>query len=286
MPMLVLRLIHRSLVPTFVALSICLPAAAQNVAPPPAAVSSAAPAMKMEKGNCPAPVWPKSSLRNEETGTVTMSFLVGPDGRVIDNKLVRSSGHPLLDEAALQSNRACRFDAPPAGAAPEWKSMQFVWTLDQAPGAARPQTPAERYFNDLGRVLAQIRTVDLTYEICAGSSDAQNAANLAAATAWKADNRALIAEVDAAYEGLPAYWAHSDPATAQAGPALMAKLNANLDEGRAFLKRQSASQLGKERIAMICANYPGILQGSAFDLEQRLSKELASIRRGPPGRTD
>ena len=164
--------------------------------------------------------------------------------------------------------------------------MQFVWTLDQAPGTASPQTPAAKYFNDIGRVLAQIRTVDLTYEICAGSADAQNAANLAAATAWKADHRALIAEVDAAYQGLPAYWSHSDPATAQAGPALMAKLNANLDEGREFLKQQSAIQLGRERIAIICANYPKVLLGSAFDLEQRFAKELASIRRGPPGRPD
>ncbi|MFP5390460.1 MAG: energy transducer TonB, partial [Gammaproteobacteria bacterium] len=81
---------------------------------------------------CAKPEWPKASLRNEETGTVTLSFLIGTDGRVADSKIVKSSGFRDLDKAALAGISKCRFKPGMVDGKPEqaWMQMQYVWTLE------------------------------------------------------------------------------------------------------------------------------------------------------------
>src|SRR3954464_16061223 len=58
--------------------------------------------------NCKAE-YPKASLMNEEQGTVSMSFLVKPDGSVADSKVDKSSGFKNLDKAAVKALSACKF---------------------------------------------------------------------------------------------------------------------------------------------------------------------------------
>ncbi|MFA9218232.1 MAG: energy transducer TonB [Sphingomonadaceae bacterium] len=81
---------------------------------------------------CAKPEWPKSSLRNEETGTVTLSFLIGVDGHVADSKVVKSSGFRELDKAAVNGISKCRFKPGLTDGKPEqaWMQMQYVWTLE------------------------------------------------------------------------------------------------------------------------------------------------------------
>jgi bla regulator protein BlaR1 len=81
--------------------------------------------------SCKKPVWPESSLKSEHTGTVTLSFLVSEQGKPTDSKIVRSSGHPLLDEAARSGIMKCSFKPATRGGAPvaHWMRMQYVWTL-------------------------------------------------------------------------------------------------------------------------------------------------------------
>ena len=76
--------------------------------------------------------YPPSSMRNEETGTVTLSFLIGVDGRVADSKIVKSSGFRDLDKAAVSGISRCRFKPGMVDGKPEqaWMQMQYVWTLD------------------------------------------------------------------------------------------------------------------------------------------------------------
>lgn len=76
--------------------------------------------------------YPKASLMNEEQGTVSMSFLVGPDGSVIESKLEKTSGFKNLDRAALKSISGCKFkpgtkDGAPA---PTWTKVDYAWKLD------------------------------------------------------------------------------------------------------------------------------------------------------------
>ena len=90
-----------------------------------------APLIRAKMIGCPRPVYPRDALRNEQTGTTTLLFRVGTDGLVHDTKVVKSSGHPSLDQAAMVLN-ACRFVPATRGGKPVESSepIQFVWTLE------------------------------------------------------------------------------------------------------------------------------------------------------------
>lgn len=81
--------------------------------------------------SCPKPVYPPSSLRNEEKGAVTLDLLIGPDGLVHETKLQRSSGYRDLDRATLASLSGCKFMPATRGGTPveSWNPIQYVWTL-------------------------------------------------------------------------------------------------------------------------------------------------------------
>ena len=104
----------------------------------PAAAPSTGPAKSVriaaiaDFGTCEKPAYPKASQRNEETGTVTLSFLVGIDGRVADSKILKSSGFRDLDQAAQNGIGKCVFKPGSVDGKPEqaWMSMQYVWNLD------------------------------------------------------------------------------------------------------------------------------------------------------------
>lgn len=50
--------------------------------------------------------YPESALRNEEQGTVRVSFTVGPNGRVTDCSVTQSSGSSALDAATCRIIKA------------------------------------------------------------------------------------------------------------------------------------------------------------------------------------
>ena len=76
--------------------------------------------------------YPKASLMNEEQGTTSMSFLVAPDGAVVDAKLEKTSGFKNLDKAAIKSISACKFKPGSKDGAPAqtWTKVDYAWKLD------------------------------------------------------------------------------------------------------------------------------------------------------------
>jgi protein TonB len=76
--------------------------------------------------------YPKASLMNEEQGTTSMSFLVAPDGAVVDSKLEKTSGFKNLDKAAIKSISACKFKPGTKDGAPAqtWTKVDYAWKLD------------------------------------------------------------------------------------------------------------------------------------------------------------
>jgi protein TonB len=98
----------------------------------PATANPARVAAVADFNTCAKPEWPKASLRNEETGTVTLSFLIGVDGRVADSKILKSSGFRGLDKAAVGGISKCKFKPGLTDGKPEqaWMQMQYVWTLE------------------------------------------------------------------------------------------------------------------------------------------------------------
>lgn len=115
-----------------------------SLAPPAPPAPSAPPAPPAPAGptriaavadfsTCATPEYPKSSQRNEEEGTTTISFLIGVDGRMIDSKIQKSSGSRDLDRAAQAAIGKCRFKPAMNNGQPEqaWVPVQYVWSLDQ-----------------------------------------------------------------------------------------------------------------------------------------------------------
>jgi len=81
---------------------------------------------------CSRPEYPKSSLRNEETGTTTILFKIAADGSVQGASIQKSSGFRDLDRAAVAALSKCRFKpATENGTAVETSQpVQYVWTLE------------------------------------------------------------------------------------------------------------------------------------------------------------
>ncbi|HEY0063586.1 MAG TPA: energy transducer TonB [Telluria sp.] len=95
-----------------------------------AAIAAEVPAV-FNAGACKAE-YPKASLMNEEQGTVSMSFLVSPDGSVVESKLEKTSGFKNLDKAAIKSISACKFKPGTKDGAPAqtWTKVDYAWKLD------------------------------------------------------------------------------------------------------------------------------------------------------------
>ena len=111
--------------------------ARQDAAVPPPGESGklpeSTPTPKYLAGSCRMrPEYPRSSLRYAETGTVRWAFLVGPDGRMLAVRKLKSSGFPDLDAAALLPLSTCSAEPAIADGKPvaAWRSIEYVWTLD------------------------------------------------------------------------------------------------------------------------------------------------------------
>ena len=78
---------------------------------------------------CSRPAWPEGAREQSQEGMVTMRFLVGAEGTVKDARVVKSSGYPALDEAAMTAIAKCRFNPPVAEGRPvnAWIHFQYVW---------------------------------------------------------------------------------------------------------------------------------------------------------------
>ncbi len=89
-----------------------------------------APTLQMK--TCEMPRYPQDALRNNNTGTVKVAFLIDVNGDVRDSRLVRSSGFPLLDSAAKDGIEKCKFSpATDDGKRIEaWSIIQYKWTMD------------------------------------------------------------------------------------------------------------------------------------------------------------
>ncbi len=87
----------------------------------------------VDAANCTRPDYPPASLRNGESGVVTLAFLIGTDGKVADSKVEKSSGFRALDRAAQVGLGLCRFKPGTVDGVPQasWTRMQYVWSLDE-----------------------------------------------------------------------------------------------------------------------------------------------------------
>lgn len=105
-------------------------------APPPAPVAKAepvrvAPVIDAAR-SCRKPEYPSASQRLSEEGTTVLQFLISVDGSVQEGKVVTSSGHPRLDEAAIAALSRCTFKPGTVDGKPEpsWAPLKYTWKLN------------------------------------------------------------------------------------------------------------------------------------------------------------
>jgi periplasmic protein TonB len=84
----------------------------------------------IDPDNCELPKLPASAERRRLTGDVIVALLIGIDGKIKDVRLARSSGKPMLDQAALEGARRCHFVAATVDKVPvpSWEPFRFSWT--------------------------------------------------------------------------------------------------------------------------------------------------------------
>ena len=61
-----------------------------------------------------------------------MKFLIDADGRVLAKEIVKSSGHEMLDSAALDATARCKLTVAPKNGSldKEWVLNQYVFTFE------------------------------------------------------------------------------------------------------------------------------------------------------------
>ncbi len=109
----------------------------QPVAPPsplpgPSKPAQVATPAVISASSCEKPEYPSASKRLEEEGTVTLKFLVGADGKVLESAVEKSSGFRRLDEAARAGLSKCQFKPGTVDGKPQqsWASMKYTWRLE------------------------------------------------------------------------------------------------------------------------------------------------------------
>jgi protein TonB len=101
-------------------------------APPAAAQPVRVAAVIDAARSCTKPEYPAASRRLEETGTVTLRFLIDVDGKVVKSEVESSSGHPRLDDAARDALSRCQFKPGSVDGKPEqsWAKLKYAWKLN------------------------------------------------------------------------------------------------------------------------------------------------------------
>jgi periplasmic protein TonB len=83
--------------------------------------------------DCETPEFPARWQNEGDSGNVVVAFLVGADGKVLDSKLVESSGIVRVDRASVRAGARCKFQPGVAAngqAAASWAKVKYTWVID------------------------------------------------------------------------------------------------------------------------------------------------------------
>lgn len=94
----------------------------------------------LKSSECPEPVYPLESKRFGQEGKVKLNVYVNKFGVVEDAQVFQSSSFPLLDEAAIEFIKRCKFapatqDGEPVAA---WTQLMHNWKLEDVDPLGAP----------------------------------------------------------------------------------------------------------------------------------------------------
>ncbi|HEU4777565.1 MAG TPA: TonB family protein [Telluria sp.] len=87
-------------------------------------------AATVDPKDCAKPEFPARWLNEGDSGNVVVAFLVGADGKVLESKLVESSGFPRVDRASIRAGAACKFKPASDLSAASWAKVKYTWVAD------------------------------------------------------------------------------------------------------------------------------------------------------------
>jgi len=87
---------------------------------------------KIDAKDCEKPDYPVRWVNEGDSGNVIVAFLVGPDGKVMDSKIVESSGSLRVDRASAKAGARCKFQPGEKNglAAASWTKVRYSWQMD------------------------------------------------------------------------------------------------------------------------------------------------------------
>ena len=78
------------------------------------------------------PVYPRVAVMEGDEGTVRLRMEIGADGRLLSSAVVQSSGHTILDKAALSALSKCTFEPAVQDGTPVRSTFvtDYIWSLE------------------------------------------------------------------------------------------------------------------------------------------------------------
>jgi protein TonB len=82
--------------------------------------------------SCPPPQYPREAEDAGATGVTHLQFVIDADGHVAESRIIKSSGHASLDQAALRALSRCKFNPGMANGQRQRASLSLTyrWQLD------------------------------------------------------------------------------------------------------------------------------------------------------------
>jgi TonB family protein len=125
-------------------------------------VQNAQQVMEIDLQACARPAYPAAALAARAEGKTTVEVRIGEQGKVIEARMLASSGRPDLDDASLAGIRGCTFRTVVAahGAPRGWLRTQYVWRASTAvavPALNAEQLASTRALAESGDPVAQNR---------------------------------------------------------------------------------------------------------------------------------
>lgn len=87
---------------------------------------------RIDETACEKPTFPASWQEEGEEGTVTVAYLVDTDGKVLQSKILESSGAARVDRASVRAGARCKFQpgARDGQAAMAWAKVKYSWIVE------------------------------------------------------------------------------------------------------------------------------------------------------------
>ncbi len=86
---------------------------------------------RIDAAACEKPHFPARWQNDADGATVVIGYLVTAEGKVVDSKIVQSSGLSHVDRASERAGARCKFvPAEGSDAAASWTKVKYSWVVN------------------------------------------------------------------------------------------------------------------------------------------------------------